>query len=268
MTKKQATVVHWYDGERAHLRLSAPDRGNRLDWSMIVSMQQFVRAISRTGRSRALIIDAEGDDFCAGDCWPDMGEWPAEYAHRRPSGSHGPTPLPLIDLLSELRSLQIPSLVVLHGRVGSAGLDLACHCDIRLAAEDAVLQDDRVSNARFSATGITYTLPRLVGLANASRILLFGEAVSAREAERIGLIYKTVPTKELRQEASRLAETVSQMATRSFGLVKQQVIEQLDMSYRTALMHSLALRQTNIFEDRAEGQRAFMEKRAPRFSGR
>ena len=256
------------EGRIARITLAAPERQNRLDWAMIGAMAEFVREVARSETVRALVIDAEGADFCAGDRGADMGAWPQAYAHRDPGGSHGVPPLPLTDLLGELRSLPMPTVAILGGEVADVGLDLACHCDIRLAAFDATFQDRRVANARFAATGITYVLPRLVGLAGASRLLLFGERLDAAEARRIGLVYRTVAADRLRQEAEVLVAGVAAMATRSYALVKQQVIEQLDMNYRTALMHSMALRQTNIFEDRAEGQRAFVEKRAPRFTGR
>lgn len=256
------------DGSIARIILAAPTRQNNLDWPMISAMNEFVREVVKSETARLLVIEAEGNDFCDGDCWPDMGEWPKEYAHRKPGGSHGIPPIPLIDLLSDLRSIRIPTIAILQGKVSDVGLDLACHCDIRLAADTAVFQDRRVEKARFSATGITYVLPRLIGMSNAARLLMFGERIDAIEAARIGLVYKTVGADRLQQDAQTLIESVSGMATRSFGLVKQQVIEQLDMNYRTALMHSMAVRQTNIFEDREEGQRAFLEKRPPQYTGR
>ena len=256
------------EGPVARITLTAATRQNRLDWPAISAMHEFVREVIESETARVLVFDAEGKDFCAGDCWPEMGEWPRKYTHRKPGGSHGSAPLPLIDLLGDLRSIGIPAIAVLQGEVSDAGLDLACHCDIRLAADNAVFQDKRVESARFSATGITYVLPRLVGLSNAARILMFGERIDAIEAARIGLVYKTVAADRLQKDAQALIEAVSGMATRSFGLVKQQVTEQLDMNYRTALMHSMAVRQTNIFEDREEGQRAFIEKRPPQYTGR
>lgn len=268
MTAHQAKLVLATEGRIARITLAAPERQNRLDWATIEAMGEFVREVARSETVRALVIDAEGADFCAGDCWPDMGAWPKAYAHRDPGGSHGVPPLPFTDLLGELRSLPMPTVAILGGEVADAGLDLACHCDIRLAADDATFQDRRVAGARFAATGITYVLPRLVGLSAAARLLLFGERLEAAEAQRIGLVYRTVAANRLREEAQALVDGVAAMATRSYALVKQQVIEQLDMNYRTALMHSMAVRQTNIFEDRAEGQRAFVEKRAPRFTGR
>lgn len=256
------------DGAISRITLTRPERDNRLDWSMIVALLETVRAVSADPQCRLLVLDADGENFCAGDCWPDMGPWPQAWKHRLPGGTHGAPPLPLTDLLATLRGLPIPTLAVLRGEIADAGLDLACHCDIRLAADTARFCDRRVANGRFAATGITYVLPRLIGQSLATRLLLLGDTFDAVYAARTGLVYDTTPAADLAVAATALADRLSNMATRSYGLVKQQVQDQLDLDYRNALLHSMAIRQTNVFEDRAEGQRAFAEKRAPHFSGR
>ncbi|MGE3865146.1 MAG: enoyl-CoA hydratase/isomerase family protein, partial [Burkholderiaceae bacterium] len=255
------------EGAVCHLTLMRPERSNRLDWAMQLALLRAVREAAQWSDCRLLVLQGQGADFCAGDCAPDMGDWPDEYRHRRPQGTHGAPPLPLLDLLAELRSLSVPTLAVLQGDVADAGLDIASHCDIRLAAAGARFADRRVANARFVDSGLTYVLPRLIGQSRATKLMLLGETMDGAEAERIGLVYRAVPDAALQAAAAELAARLAALATRSYALVKQQILDQLDLSYRASLMHSMAVRQTNVIEDRAEGQRALMERRAPRYVG-
>jgi len=197
-----------------------------------------------------------------------MGQWPQEYAHRRPGGSHGEAPIPQQELLRLLRRLPKPTIAVMHGSVLGVGLDLACACDIRVCTEDTILGDPRILQARYSATGITYVLPRLIGQSQAVRLLLLGEQIDGREAERIGLVYRAYPAQQFPGEVEKLLQQVASMATRSYAIIKQQILDELDMPYETALMHSMAIRQTNVIQDRVEGIRAFLEKRPPKYEGR
>lgn len=258
------------DGAILRLMLARPEAGNALTYPMIEALTAALAAAGEDAEVRCVVVSGEGDDFCAGDsaALEERGPWPAAFAHRRPAGVHGPAPLPEQRLLRTLWALPKPVLAVVQGRAVGLGLDLACACDIRLATADATFGDPRVSQGRHAATGISYVLPRLIGLSQAMRLLLLGEEIDGREAERIGLLYRAVPPADLHDEAEKLATAVAAMATRSYAVIKQQIREQLDLPYEMALMHSLAVRQTNVIEDRAEGQRAFVEKRAPRYTGR
>jgi enoyl-CoA hydratase/carnithine racemase len=130
------------------------------------------------------------------------------------------------------------------------------------------LGDPRILQARHNTTGLTYILPRLIGQSQAVRLLLLGEPITGTEAERIGLAYKAFPPEMLGAEADQIIKEISEMPTRAYAVIKQQILDELDMPYDTALMHSFAIRQTNVIEDLKEGMEAFRQKRKPRFKGR
>ena len=173
-----------------------------------------------------------------------MGPWPERLAHRHPVGSHGPGPLPEQDAIKALRSFMKPTLALLHGDVFGLALDLACVCDVRLAASTARIGDPRILQGRAAATGICYVLPKLIGQSQATRLLLLGETLAAAEAHRIGLVYDIAEADAFDERAAALAEQLAALPTRAWEVHKLQVLPQLDLPFDAAMVHSLGVRQT------------------------
>ena len=263
-----ANLIVEQKGAALYLKLNRPEKLNALNYEMIMAAREVLKPVGEDWDVRLVVFQGEGSAFCVGDNPDDMGEWPEEFKHRRPHGSHGPAPIPQQELLKLIRSLPKPTMAVMQGQVLGLGLDLASVCDIRVCMDDTIFGDPRVLQARHDTTGITYVLPRLIGQSQASRILLLGEQIDGKEAARLGLVYKSIEKGIFAAEVEKLIQQVAEMPTRSYAIIKQQIIQQLDMPYETALMHSFAVRQTNIIEDLQEGMQSFREKRKPSFKGR
>ena len=162
-----------------------------------------------------------------------------------------------------------PIIAAIRGFALGGGLELALACDIRIAAEDAQLGLTEVNLAIIPGGGGTQRLPRVVGRGKALEMILTGERVPAAEALRIGLVERVVPVAELMPAALGLARTIADKAPIALRYAKEAVVSGLGMSLADGLRLendlSTLLRTT---EDRAEGARAFVEKRKPRWSGR
>lgn len=250
-TNTTGAVVHaGFDGE--------------IDYPALEALRETALAAEADDAVRLLVLDCTG----AADAWPEMGEWPPRLAQRQPAGSHGPGPLPEQDAIRALRACMKPTLALLAGDVRGVALDLACACDIRLASAEAALSDPRVRQGRAAATGIAYLLPKLIGLSHAMRVMLLGEVLAAAEAHRIGLVHEVAAEAEFAARAEALAAHVAGLPTRAWAVRKLQVLPQLDMGFDAAMTHSLGVRQTHVIEDRAEGMRAWRERRPPKFTGR
>lgn len=238
--------------------------GGLLDYAAVEAIRDAVREADANDGVRLLVLDCDS----AGDAWPDMGDWPERLRQRRPGGAHGAGPLPEQDAIKALRAFMKPTLALLRGKTLGLALDFACVCDLRLASANAEIGDPRIRQGRAAATGIAYLLPKLIGQSQAMRVLLLGEVLDAAEAKRVSLVHEVVPADRFEQRAEALGTQIAALPTRAWAVHKMQVLPQLDLPFEAAITHSLGVRQTHVIEDRAEGMRAWRERRAPRFTGR
>jgi enoyl-CoA hydratase/carnithine racemase len=239
----------------ARIVLARPAAANRVDARLLREIEAAAERVSDDASVAVCLVTAEGPDFCAG--WdPETRE---QLLTREPQ---------IVDPFLPLAGLACPVIVAVQGRALSAGLELALACDVRLAAEDARFGLPEVGEGLLPLAGGTQRLARLAGRAVASAVLLLGEELDAEAAYRCGLVSRIVPASGLASEASAVAARAASRGPLALRYAKEAVRHGLALPLDEALRYELDLSiilQTT--RDRAEGVRAFLEKREPRFEG-
>lgn len=172
---------------------------------------------------------------------------------------------------SIMRGLDLwkPVIAAVNGYALGGGLEMMLACDIRVASEHATFGLTEARIASLPGGGGTQRLPRQIPHAIAMYMLLTGERIDAEEAYRVGLISKVVPPDKLMEEADRVADILKANGPLSLRAIKQSALKGLDGSLDQGLL--LEQHYFNLLvdtEDRAEGRRAFAEKRTPEYQGR
>ena len=169
----------------------------------------------------------------------------------------------------QLHRLRKPSLAAVNGPAVGLGMGVALGCDIRLASEQATFSEGFVKMGLIPADGSCWQLPRLIGLGNTLMLQYTGDAITADEAFRMGLVSRVTLHDDLVGDATELARRLAGGSTYSMSLIKRLVQRSLDVdlaeSMRLAGPAQAIARRT---EDHSEGARAFIEKRPPHFKGR
>ncbi|MGH7778059.1 MAG: enoyl-CoA hydratase/isomerase family protein [Candidatus Dormibacterales bacterium] len=164
-----------------------------------------------------------------------------------------------------------PVIAAIAGHALGAGCELALCCDYRLMANDgrATIGLTEASLGIMPGAGGTQRLPRLIGRGRALPLLLEGRRLLAPEAEAIGLVHRALPAADLEGAAAELAGRLSRAATRALALIKEAVVEGLDMTLEEGLrLEARNFARASLTEDAAVGVMSFLAKQAPTFKGR
>ena len=242
------------------LTLNRPEKLNAITGELLDALYAALKEGEEDREVRALLLTGAGRAFSAGQDLTEFGDRKPDYeAHLRRYNR----------VVEALSGLEKPLVVAVNGVAAGAGMSLALWGDLRLAAVGASFTTAFVRIGLVPDSGLSFLLPRLVGLAKAQELLLLSPRLSAEEALALGLVHRVVPAEKLMEEALSLAKELAQGPTRAYALTKQLLLE----TYRLSLTEALALEavlqgQAGQTQDHEEGVRAFREKRPPRFQGR
>lgn len=247
------------------LTMNRPGRLNAIDRELGMALLAALDRAIDDPSVRVVTLTGAGRAFCAGDDIVSI-----EASFRGDVGTN-PTFCGTRDtiysrIVHAIYQCPKPVIAVINGVSAGAGTEIACAADLRLAAASARIGSCLV---RAGQVGNAVTLPRVVGPSRAFEIYATGRFVDSEEAVRIGLVHETVPDTQLTARANELAGELSSAATKAIGFYKQLLQRAWGESPILGLrlqddMHRMSHAQ---IDDSAEGFRAFVEKRPPRFTG-
>src|SRR5437588_2231686 len=254
------------DGHVLTLTMNRPERKNALSPEMLVMMADAWQELEDDDNLRVAILTGAGGDFCTGMDLKSFAAGPQEnpYQHRFQED-------PDLHWKALLRHYQPkkPLIAAVEGYAVAGGTEILQATDIRVAAEGATFGVFEARRGLFPLGGSTVRLARQIPYTAAMEILLTGRAVSATEAERIGLIGRVVPDGQALAEAKRIAALIGENGPLAVEAIKRSVRETEGLPEDEALKIELEIGWP-IFgtEDAKEGPRAFAEKRPPAFKRR
>jgi enoyl-CoA hydratase/carnithine racemase len=251
----------------ALITLNRPEARNALSDHLTPALRRMIQQCGDDPKVGALLITGAGTAFCAGGDVKGMGN--------NFTKAEIPFEQRIYDLRAKQRSLtgalvavRKPTVAALPGPAAGAGLALALACDIRIAAESAVMTTGYARIGLTGDYGIAWLLTRLAGTSRARELMFLSERIDARRCEALGLVNRVVPDAELRETAFALAKSLAEGPSIALAYIK----DNLDHALASDFLDSMDQEAENMVRsarttDHKEAVRAFIDKRKPVFSG-
>ncbi|MFD3960889.1 MULTISPECIES: enoyl-CoA hydratase/isomerase family protein [Streptomyces] len=264
---KDDTVLHSTTASGVSwITLNRPEAMNALTPEQRERIIALLADASADPAVRAVVLTGTGRGFCAG---ADLRGAPDRVRERLPGDVARTIRLGAQRLVAAVLDCEKPVIAAVNGTAAGIGAHLAFACDLVLAADTARFIEVFVRRGLVPDGGGAYLLPRLVGPQRAKELMFFGDALSAADAERLGLVNRTVEAGELEAVATAWAERLAAGPTRALALTKQLVNDALTGDRATAFAAEAAAQEINMTtRDATEGVASFTERRTPDFQGR
>ena len=250
-------------GAARHVVLNRPDKRNAMNGELVQAIGVALKAAANDPEVHCVVLRGEGAMFSSGMDFSDLvglSEAPENLRAFRTE---------ILAIWNLAEEMAKPTVCSIHGGAIGGALELALACDLRVAAQDALLGLPETRVGLIPDVGGSSRLPAVVGLGRAKEMIMTAKLVDGVEAERIGLVNRVAPAEELEAATQQLVDELLACAPVAVGHAKRV----MDASARPALAATLEQEVTvqelcARSDDYAEGARALAEKRQPEFSGR
>jgi enoyl-CoA hydratase/carnithine racemase len=254
------------DNYIARVKFARPEKLNSLTFKVYRDLTDLMYNLRFDESVRVVVIEGNGRGFCSGG---DVHEIIGDLLKRDVKGLLEFTRM-TGELVTNMRLLEKPIISSINGIAAGAGAVIALASDFRVFAENAkiafLFQKVGLTGADM---GAVFLLPKVVGLARATEMLMLGDTITSDEAYRVGLANKVVPLEALDEESMRLATRLAESATMSLGLTKRLINNEWHMDLTSAIEQEATAQALMLqSEDHREYHAAFSEKRKPVFKGR
>jgi enoyl-CoA hydratase/carnithine racemase len=253
-------------GEVAVLTLNRPQARNSLCEELLAALSDALAALAAARSVRVVVLAANGPAFCAGH---DLKELTAHRSAPDRGREHFRQVMDTCSaMMQAIVRLPKPVIAAVGGTATAAGCQLVASCDLAVASTAASFATPGVDIGLFCSTPMV-ALSRNVAPKHAMEMLLTGEAVSAEEAQRIGLVNRVVPAGREREEAMTLAREIASKSALTVKIGKEAFYRQLEMNLADAYAYAARTMVENMLaRDAEEGIGAFIEKRPPKWQDR
>ncbi|HET8579122.1 MAG TPA: enoyl-CoA hydratase-related protein [Methylomirabilota bacterium] len=246
------------------LTLNRPEALNALTVDAMAALADRLEEAAKDPGTRAVVITGAGSAFSAGGDLAFLQELPGMPAARIKAIVYGT----FQRVPRAIRAMDKPVIAAVNGAAVGAGCEIAVACDFRIASEQARFGEVWINLGCVPAMGGMFLLPRIVGLAKATELVMTGRIIDAAEALRIGLVSAVVAPTELQPAAGKLAGRLARGPARALAAAKAALNRGLDSTLGAELQATVE-QQIACFgtRDFAEGVRALAEKRPAQFTG-
>lgn len=253
-------IIYAKKNKAAKITLNRPEKMNAINGVMFREILAALDDAEQDDSVRAIVITGSGKAFCSGvdlkfareELGTIKSEWDFLSVGKR--------------LLERIEELSKPAIASVNGLALAGGFEIILAVDLAIAAEDAMLGDQHMKVGMFGAGGSPYRLPMMVGFRKAKELILTGKWISGREAERIGLVNRAVPSGDLEKTVDEMIAELSDKSPMAMRITKaymnRTTLTDSNAHLERAILSSLI---NNASEDYQESVKAFQEKRKPEF---
>ena len=258
-----STILFSKENGIAQITFNRPKAFNSFNREMAFAFQDALDNCQNDDSVRVVVVRGEGKAFCAGQDLKEVTDEKLNPGFKNILDEHyGP-------IIKKIRALEKPVIAAVNGVAAGAGANIAFACDIVIAHELAVFIQAFSAIGLIPDSGGTFFLPRLIGFQKATALAMLADKISAKEAEKLGLVYQVIEANEFDEHVGRISQRVSQMPTKALALTKKAFNESLNNTLAQQLdLESKLQIEASETQDYHEGVAAFVEKRKPNFTGK